>query len=234
MVPWVRRAEASCLDSAGRATVRPSVRLTAGVQWGRRAAEGHTEVILQKTTPLDGGAGAPPCPGPQFAFSLRPSPPLSPPLRCLLFYITHFYSPSFPALCVSPPEQCGGAARPDSFDLRAVHVVEIRGPAALPSRRSRNGALPRENRPLFSAALFLEGHRGGEVEALQLAESVLAGGMSAGVKGETYRLVVCPSSYGGGGGKSTSSVFRLGPSDYMLLEHLSRKPDCSVTVSYCS
>lgn len=66
-------------------------------------------------------------------------------------------SPRLLFLCVSPPELCSSAARADSFDLKAVHVVEIRGPAALPSRRSRNGALARENKPLFSAAGFFFG-----------------------------------------------------------------------------
>lgn len=109
-----------------------------------------------------GGATPPPCPGPQFAFSLLLSPrlPPSPPSRPSAVYSftsLTFILPASPRLrlflCVSPPELCGGAARADSFDLRAVHVVEIRGPAALPSRRSRNGALARENKPLFSAAL---------------------------------------------------------------------------------
>lgn len=54
-------------------------------------------------------------------------------------------------------------------------MVEIRGPAALPSRRSRNGALARENKPLFSGAFFCwVGRIGGEVRAAQLAESILA------------------------------------------------------------
>lgn len=81
-------------------------------------------------------------------------------LRLLPSAVFSFTSPPPPP----PPQLCGGAARPDSFELRVVHVVEIRGPAALPSRRSRNGALARENKPLFSAAPFLDGRRGGEVE----------------------------------------------------------------------
>lgn len=84
---------------------------------------------------------------------LRPAPPST----VYSFTSLTFILPASPRvlfLCVSPLELCGGAARADSFDLGAVHVVEIRGPAALPSRRSRNGALARENKPLFSGAFF--------------------------------------------------------------------------------
>lgn len=91
--------------------------------------------------------------------STSPSPPSPPPLPPLFTLLHHSLSFSplprahFFSACL-PPELCAGAARADSFDLRAVHVVEIRGPAALPSRRSRNGALARENKPLFSGAAF--------------------------------------------------------------------------------
>lgn len=159
---WVR-LPGPCLDSAGQATVCPRYsESSAGTASGGGLRRGYPP---KKTAPPGGGGGpTPPCPGPRFAFSLLLSPRLLPspqsrPLHCLLFYITHFYSPRFPArtfsLRVSPPELCGGAARADSFDLGAVHVVEIRGPAALPSRRSRNGALARENKPLFSGAFFV-------------------------------------------------------------------------------
>lgn len=115
---------------------------------------------------------------------LTPTVSTSPPIPSVLspFTVYSFTSLTFilPAsprvlfLCVSPLELCGSAARADSFDLGAVHVVEIRGPAALPSRRSRNGALARENKPLFSGAFFGGGRIGGEVKAVQLAESTPA------------------------------------------------------------
>lgn len=137
-----KRAGVSCSDSAGQATVCPRYSEgSVGTASGRGSRRGYSP---ENTAPE--GLRPPPSPGPQFAFALL----LSPPLFTLLHHSLLFPAPTS-SLRVSP-ELCGGAASADSFDLRAVHVVEIRGPAALPSRRSRNGALARENRPLFSAA----------------------------------------------------------------------------------
>lgn len=155
---WVR-LPGPCLDSAGQATVCPRYsESSAGTASGGGLRRGYPP---KKRLPR---GGARPLRVPahgllSHSYCLHvSSPPLSPvPSTVYSFTSLTFILPASPRvlfLCVSPPELCGGAARADSFDLGAVHVVEIRGPAALPSRRSRNGALARENKPLFSGAFF--------------------------------------------------------------------------------
>lgn len=95
---WVR-LPGPCLDSAGTGyRLSTLLREFSGDGQRRRV----TPRLSSKKTAPPGGGSTPPCPGPRFAFSLLLSPRLLPsppsrPLHCLLFYITHFYSPCFPA-----------------------------------------------------------------------------------------------------------------------------------------
>lgn len=176
---WVR-LPGPCLDSAGTGYRLSTLQREFSGDGQRRRV---TPRLSSKKTAPPGGARPLHVPAHgllSHSYCLHvSSPPLRPvPSTVYSFTSLTFILPASPRvlfLCVSPSELCGGAARADSFDLGAVHVVEIRGPAALPSRRSRNGALARENKPLFSGAFFWGGGRiGGEVKAAQLAESILA------------------------------------------------------------
>lgn len=137
----------------------------------------------KKTTPPRGrGARTPPCPGPRFAFSLLLSPRLLPspqsrPLHCLLFYITHFYSPRFPArtfsLRVSPPSYA--AALPGLTLLIWEPYMWLKSEARLRCQAAE-AVMERWRGRIShcSLVLFLLGGRiGGEVKAAQLAESIL-------------------------------------------------------------